>query len=124
MPWKDVDPKVKMTYSGPDGGVGSTSSWESSGQMGVGKAEVVEAVPNQKIRTKITYTKPMEFTQMSEFLLSAGGSESKVRWSVEGNNSFLGRLMCFLTMMDMDKYIGGEFEKGLKKLKSIVERKK
>lgn len=124
MPWRDSDPQLKMSYSGPETGVGSTSSWESPGRMGVGKAEVVEAIPNQKIKTKITYEKPMQFTQMSEFLLTANGTGSKVRWSVEGENTFIGRLMCFLTVMDMDKYVGGEFEKGLNKLKLLVEAKK
>ena len=27
MPWSESDPNVKTTYSGPEEGVGSTSSW-------------------------------------------------------------------------------------------------
>lgn len=122
MPWKDVDPAVKISYSGPDGAVGSSSSWESDGQMGVGKSEVVEVVPNKKVVTKITYVKPMEFTQMSEFQLIETGEITTMRWSVEGKKIFVSRLMCIF--MDLDKYLGGEFEKGLLKLKSIVESKK
>lgn len=49
-----------MTYSGPEEGVGAVSSWESPGQMGTGRAEVVESNLNQNVKTKITFTKPME----------------------------------------------------------------
>lgn len=122
MPWKEIDPNVKISYSGPDGAVGSSSSWESDGQMGVGKAEVVEVIPNQKVVTKITYVKPMEFTQISEFQLTESGETTKMRWSVEGKKVYISRLMCIF--MDLDKYLGGMFEKGLIKLKTIVENQK
>ncbi len=119
MPWKEIDPNVKMTFSGPDAEVGSSASWESEGQMGVGKAVVSEVVPNQKVVTQITYTKPMEFSQISEFLLIPEGDSTIMRWTVSGHKIFISRLMCMF--MDLDKYLGGEFEKGLKKLKSTVE---
>lgn len=122
MPWKELDPNVKITYSGPDGAIGSTANWESDGQMGVGKSEVVDVVPNQKVTTKITYFKPMEFTQISEFSLTQKNEGTVMRWTVSGNKTFISRLMCIF--MDLDKYLGGEFENGLRKLKEIVESKR
>lgn len=125
MPWKDTDPEVRMTYSGPNEGVGSTSSWESRGRMGVGKAEVIEAVAQKMIRTQITYSKPMQFTQTSEFVVEPiSTTELSLRWSVEGRTTFISRLMCTLTAMDMDKYVGGQFEKGLNRLKGLLEDKR
>ncbi|MEQ1665703.1 MAG: SRPBCC family protein [Bdellovibrionales bacterium] len=121
MPWKDSDPSVKATYSGPDDGVGSISSWESTGQMGVGSAEITEVILNQKVIAKITYTKPMAFTQISEFLLIPNGDQTTMRWTVNGQNSFVSRVVCLF--MNMDKYVGGEFLKGLNKLKNLVENK-
>ncbi len=123
MPWKETDPDVKMTYSGPEEGVGSISSWESPGPMGTGKAEIVGAAPNQSVKTKITYTKPMEMTQESEFIITPMGESSQMTWQVSGKQPFFARLMCTLMFMDMDKYVGGMFEKGLSKLKSITENK-
>ena len=35
-PWLEVDKEAKMSYSGPDAGVGSVASWESSGQLDQG----------------------------------------------------------------------------------------
>lgn len=123
MPWKEADPHVKNTYSGPEAGIGSVSSWESTGQMGVGKAEVIAAIPNEKITTAITYTKPMEMNQISEFILTPQGGSTKMEWNVKGHNSFLFRLIGIVMCMDVDKYVGGEFEKGLNKLKNIIEGK-
>lgn len=122
MPWKDSDPEVQMNFSGPEKGIGSTSSWESKGQMGTGKAVVVESVPNQTVKTQLTYAKPMEMSQLAELSLSPTNEGTLVRWSVTGKNSFIRRAMCFF--MDMDKMVGKEFDKGLAKLKNLVESTK
>lgn len=122
MPWKEQDPNLKMVFSGPEEGVGSKSSWNSTGQMGVGEALVVESVPNQVVKTQLTYTKPMEMSQLAEVSLTPAPDGTTVRWSVTGKNTFVGRLMC--VFMNMDKMVGGEFEKGLNQLKAIVEGSK
>lgn len=123
MPWKETDPNIQMSYSGPEEGVGAISSWDSPGQMGTGKAEVVGIVPNQSVQTKITYTKPMVMNQDSEFILTPMGENTQMTWKVTGKQPFIARLMCALTFTDVDKYVGGMFEKGLQKLKSMVEGK-
>ncbi len=120
MPWQDSDPNVKMQYSGPDEGVGSTSSWDSTGKMGTGNAVVIESTSNRSVKTQLTYTKPMIMSQLAEVSLTPSSGGTVVRWSVSGKNTFVGRLFC--VFMDMDKVVGGEFEKGLNKLKNSVER--
>jgi uncharacterized protein YndB with AHSA1/START domain len=122
MPWKESDPQVKINYSGPEEGIGAVSNWESPGPMGTGMAEVVGVTPSQSVKTKITYTKPMEMVQDSEFILSPMGEETKMTWVVKGKQPFFARLISTLVFMDMDKYVGGMFEKGLGKLKNLVER--
>ncbi len=119
MPWKDSDPQMKMTYSGPAEGAGAVSSWESKGQMGVGKAEVVESQPGLLVVTRLTYEKPMQMVQLAEISLTPKDGGTVVKWSVTGQNNFMGRLFCFF--MNMDKMVGGEFEKGLTKLKAMTE---
>lgn len=44
-------------------------------------------------------------------------------WSVKGKSPFIARVMCALSFMNMDKYVGGMFEKGLLRLKNMVEKK-
>lgn len=121
-PWTEVDPQAKMVYEGPDEGVGAKASWDSTGQLGTGSATIVESVPNEKVGIKLEYTKPMVMNQNSLYLVKSEGDHSVVTWSVSGKNSFLGRLMCLF--MDMDKVVGGMFEKGLSNLKTVVEASK
>lgn len=119
-PWTEIDPEAKMIVSGPDAGVGSKTSWEGGKQLGTGSATITESIPNQKVHIKLEYTKPMIMTQESDYLLESLGNQSAVTWKVTGKNTFIGRVMCFF--MDMDKMVGGMFEKGLTKLKGIVEK--
>lgn len=121
MPWIDSDSKIQMTFTGPDEGVGSTASWRSEGRMGQGKSEIVESVPNQITRIKITYLKPMEMSQISEMSLKPNEAGlTTVRWAVKGQNNLMGRVMA--VFMDIDKMVGGQFENGLQKLKLLAEK--
>lgn len=119
MPWKDSDPQAQMIYSGPEEGVGATSTWDSPGQMGTGKAEVVESVANQVVKTKLTYTKPMNMSQLAEIRLRPTDAGTLVRWSINGHNNFIWRIFCIF--MNMDDMVGKEFVKGLNNLKQMVE---
>jgi len=118
-PWKEVDPAAKMGFSGPDAGVGSKTSWESDKQLGTGSATIVESVENERVGIQIEYTKPMPMTQDSLYLVKANGNQSVVTWKVTGRNNVVGRVMCLF--MNMDKTVGGMFEKGLSNLKTLVE---
>ena len=119
MPWKDSDAGVEMVYSGPDEGVNSKSSWDSKGQMGTGEALVIDSIKNQVVKTQLTYTKPFQMSQLAEISLSAVDGGTKVKWTVSGNVGFFFKLMG--VFVSCDKMIGGEFEKGLSKLKQQVE---
>lgn len=121
MPWKDSDPGVQMQYSGPEEGVGSKSSWDSPGKMGVGNAVVIESTPNKSVKTQLTYTKPMQMSQLAVVTLSPVDGGTRVKWSVDGHDGFMFRLMGVI--INVEKTVGGEFEKGLLKLKSQVESK-
>lgn len=120
MPWSEVDPNVEIKYSGPEEGVGASSSWKGK-EMGVGTSEVVESVPNQVVKTKLIYTEPMAMSQLAEVSLAATTGGTLVKWGVSGNNNYLFRLMGIF--INCDNMIGKEFEKGLIKLKSITENK-
>lgn len=119
MPWKDSDPDVVLIYSGPEEGVGSKSSWDSPGQMGTGEALVVESIQNQVVKTKLSYTKPFQMQQMAEIALAPTETGTKVSWSVSGERNFFFKLIG--VFVSCDEMVGGEFDKGLLKLKRLVE---
>lgn len=119
MPWAEGDPGVEIKYSGPEEGLGSSSSWNGK-QMGVGTSEVVESVPNQHVRTKLVYTKPFEMSQVAVISLIPDKNGTIVRWSVDGHSGFFFRLIG--VFFSIDKQVGNQFTKGLNKLKEIAEK--
>jgi len=119
MSWMDDDPAVKMSYSGPSEGLGAVASWKSTGKMGEGTAEVVESLPNRLVKTKLTYSKPMEMSQFAEISLTPSNGGTLVHWSMSWKNPFIFRLTCMFA--NMDKMMGATFDKGLLKLKTLVE---
>ncbi len=122
MPWKAIDPAVKIRFNGPSEGVGSKAVWESTGQMGIGESEITESVLNKSVKTKLTYTKPFSMSQNADFILTPRpDGETTVTWAVDGHNSFLFRLIGIF--VNMDKIIGGNFERGLSNLKKMTEIK-
>lgn len=119
MPWSAMDPKMTMTYSGPEEGVGAVSSWDSPGQMGAGSATIVESTANTSVKTKLIYTKPFKGEQDAEITIAPAGVMTKVTWTVRGENNLIGRVMCLF--MNMQKMIGDSFSKGLGNLKAKAE---
>jgi uncharacterized protein YndB with AHSA1/START domain len=119
-PWLEVDPQAKMVYSGPDEGVGSRTSWDSEGHLGTGSATIVESVPNERVGIRLEYTKPMNMSQDSVYLIQQTGDRSVVTWRVTGKNGFFMRMISVL--MNMDKNVGAMFEKGLINLKTLMEK--
>lgn len=120
-PWMDIDPTVKIQYSGPAAGPGSKAFWVGAKEMGTGSATIVESTPNQRVAIKLEYSEPMNMTQDAEYLVRSEGGQSIVTWKVSGKNTMPGRIMCLF--MNMDKHVGGMFEQGLAKLKMLMEQK-
>jgi hypothetical protein len=119
MPWTEIDPGVQMSYSGPESGVGAKSSWQSKGQMGIGSATITESVSPTKVVSQLEYTEPMTMVQTATLMSEATEGGTRVTWSVQGKNGFIGRFVS--QFMDMDQVVGSSFEKGLEKLKSTLE---
>lgn len=121
MPWRDSDPEMKMEFSGPPEGVGSTSTWKSPGEMGEGSSVIVESNENRSVKSQLKYVKPMEMSQLAEVTLTPVEGGTQVKWSVDGHNGFVFRMVGII--MNIEKMVGDQFDRGLAKLKSIVEGK-
>ena len=119
-PWMKLDPQVKLTYSGPDEGVGAVSSWEGDRNVGAGSATVVESLPHQLVRVKLDNHKPFEATSTVEYTVTTVDGQSVVNWAISGRRPFIPKIFCTL-FMNMDKMMGETFDKGLADLKAIVE---
>ena len=119
-PFGKMDPDAKMTYDGPPAGIGASYSWASTkNEVGEGKNTIVESKPNELVKFKLEFKKPMAATNTAEFTFKPEGNGTLVTWTMSGENGFIGK--AFSLVMNCDKMIGGEFEKGLKDMKSVVE---
>lgn len=118
-PFLEMDPSAKVTYEGEDGAVGSKSMWEGNSQVGKGQQEITAIEAQKHMGLKLNFIEPFESEAASGLDLAAMGDSSKVTWTFDGENNFISRIFC--VFMDMDKMLGGEFDKGLTKLKGLAE---
>ena len=117
-PWADQDPNCKMTYDGPSTGVGASYSW-SGNKIGAGRNSITESRLNELVRFRLEFQKPMVATNTAEFTFQAGGEKTILTWTMSGKRNVPGKL--FGLLLNCDKMCGNQFDKGLAKLKSLVE---
>ena len=61
----------------------------------------------------------MKATNIAEFTFQPEGNQTVVTWTMTGKNNFIGK--AFSLVVNCDKMVGGQFEKGLATMKSVVE---
>ncbi len=88
--------------------------------MGKGEITIVNTTPPGKIEMDLHMIEPFEGHNRVTFMLLPEGAFSRVTWAMDGTSSYPAKLMGLF--MDMDKMIGGDFEKGLEKLKAVIEK--
>lgn len=118
-PWVKLDPAAKYTFEGPAAGVGAVNAWAGNSEVGEGRQTIIESRPNELVRLKLEFFKPMEGLATTEFRFKPEGSRTTVTWSMSGPKNYVSKVVCMF--MSMDKMIGGQFEKGLADLKTLVE---
>ncbi|KAB8029855.1 SRPBCC family protein [Fluviispira multicolorata] len=118
-PWAKIDPAAKMSYEGPASGKGAIMSWDGNKEVGTGKATITESQPNSLIHMKLELFKPYPFVNEVDFSFKQEGEQTLVTWAMTGQAKFMYKVLC--VFMNRDKIIGGEFEKGLAQLKTLVE---
>lgn len=118
-PWVKIDPAAKYTFEGAAAGVGAINTWSGNRDVGAGRQTIIESKPDELVRTKLEFFKPMEGTAVAEFALKPEGARTVVTWSMSGPKNFISKAMCLF--MSMDTMIGGPFEQGLADLKTLAE---
>jgi uncharacterized protein YndB with AHSA1/START domain len=104
-PWGKMDPAMKQTYEGAPAGTGAVYAWAGSKEVGEGRMTITESRPNELIRIRLEFFKPFAATNTAEFTFKP--------------DNFMAKAIHLF--MNMDKMIGGQFEKGLASMKSVVE---
>lgn len=118
-PWVKLDPAGKYTFEGPASGVGAVNAWAGNSEVGEGRQTIIESRPNELVRLKLEFYKPMAGVATAEFGFKPEGGKTLVTWSMAGPKNFVSKVFCLF--VSMDKMIGGQFEKGLADLKTLTE---
>lgn len=119
-PWAKLDPAAKMSFEGSPAGQGAVLKWSGNDKVGEGKMTVTESRPGDLVKIKVDFIKPFEGSNVSEFSFKPDGKSTAVTWSMSGrNDNFFAKAFCLV--MNMQKTLGGEMEKGLAQMKSVVE---
>ncbi len=118
-PWEKMDPAMKRTFEGPAAGVGAMYSWEGNNKVGQGKMTLTESKFPELVEIQLDFLKPMKSTNQTIFTFKNEGKQTLVIWTMTGQKPFISKVCCLF--MNMDKMVGGDFEKGLAAIKTIVE---
>ena len=120
--WANMDTQMKKTYKGEDGKVGFVSAWESKlDDVGKGEQEILKIVGNERIEYELRFIEPFEANDLAYMQLSEiSPTETTVTWGFKGEMAF--PMNIFLLFMDMEKQLGGDLQKGLDNLKTVLEK--
>jgi carbon monoxide dehydrogenase subunit G len=110
-PWASLDPAMKKTFAGAPTGVGSVYAWAGNAKVGEGRMTLEKSERPSAISIKLEFLRPFAATSHSDFSFAPDGTGTRVVWSMSGENDFLAKAVGIF--VDMDKRIGGDFEKGL-----------
>lgn len=119
-PWEKIDPTMERSYSGAASGVRAAYAWNSKGKAGAGRMEILESTL-ERIVIRLDFSKPFAASNTAEFTLVPQGEGTQVTWAMFGSSPFISKLMGLL--MNLDKMIGKDFEKGLANMQAAVKSK-
>ncbi len=119
-PWEEVDKDLHRAYSGSHAGVGAHYAWAGNRKAGAGSMEITE-MDERKIVIALHFLKPFKSRNTTSFLLHpVGEGATEVTWHMEGPRPLLMKLMG--PLLNVEKMVGGDFEKGLDQLDTAVRR--
>jgi carbon monoxide dehydrogenase subunit G len=118
-PWTEKDPNAKHEYSGATEGVGAKYNWVGDRKkVGTGSMEILESTPNSYVKAALNFGR--QGTAFADYTLEDVNGKTKVTWGFDGDMGTNPIARYFGLMMD--KFLGPDYENGLKKLKTYCEQ--
>jgi hypothetical protein len=114
-PWGDMDPDMEVVFGDKTVGLGASYRWTSE-MSGDGEMTIVETEPSKMVKYKLVFAGYEDNPSYSVITLEAPDvmGPTNVNWTFEGSvgDKLFARWMVLL----MDKFVGVNYEKGLKSL--------
>lgn len=118
-PWEKLDPAMKRTLSGAPGTVGHAYGWIGNDEVGEGRMTLTALSPGERVEIRLEFIKPWQATNATTFAIQPDAAGARVTWTMTGTNGFM--MKAAGIFMNMDKMVGGDFERGLQSLKLLAE---
>lgn len=119
-PFAKMDPNQKVSFTGPDVGVGSALSWDGNEEAGAGTMTIVESRPVELIRLRLDFIRPMQGTNQASYELAPVNSEgTRVTWVMEGKTNLVGKAFC--SAIGLYSTMNSLFDEGLQSLNQVAQ---
>lgn len=123
-PWNERDPGAEFRFSGPDSGVGARMEWSGDPrQVGTGWLEITDSRPNSLVRARLMIDRQGEADTAFTIERIAGGA--RVTWAFDADlvdgHGWFGALVTRYFGLLFDRWVGGDFERGLEQLRQYAE---
>lgn len=119
-PWTERDPNMETLFEGPAQGVDSVYKWKGDKKkVGYGLMKITSVDEPNKVVYFLSFGGKGD-TEVSVQIEEVSSTEVKVIWDYSADNGNNPMARIFGSMMD--KFLGPDFETGLKKLKAVCEK--
>ncbi|MFP2908575.1 SRPBCC family protein [Pyxidicoccus sp. 3LFB2] len=118
-PYEKLDPNLERRFEGPSSGAGAVYAWSGNSKAGEGRMTILESRPGERVSIKMEFFKPFAATNQATFTFAPSGTGTRVTWSMEGENTLMGKAIS--AFLDMDTLLGKNFEEGLANLDRVVQ---
>ena len=117
-PWIESDPTLEIKLGEKTKGEGASQSWR--GEDGSGSLTFVKSDPERGVQYDLDFNDG-QYKCVASFDYESQGDSTKVTWNMQGSMDvpIIGGYLA----SKVDSLVGLEFEKGLEKLKNVVENK-
>jgi hypothetical protein len=115
-PWEGLDADLARTYSGSEKGVGARYAW--AGRKAGEGSMIITGATLDRIDIDLDFVRPFKANNKAVFRFDAQGTFTRVSWTMSGTRNVL---LAIMGKLFFDAMLGKDFDRGLAKLKALVE---
>lgn len=117
-PWNELDPNMKKSYSGTDGTVGASFSWEGNKDVGAGK-QTIQSIGADRVDFLLNISEPFKADFPASFILTGDEKITKVTWTLDPVLPFPVNVWAMFT--NVNEAMGKDYDRGLGNLKKHLD---
>ena len=120
-PWNRKDPNMTKEWTGIDGTIGASQSWDSDTEdVGKGSQTIAKIEAPTYFETDLKFIEPSEMESKGYVRLSEVENGTEVTWGFKSEMPYPFNL--FLLFMNMEDHLGEDWSYGLNSLKELSEK--